>query len=93
MPPHNLEAEASVLGSLMLDRNAIVRVADFLRPEDFYLDHHAQVYRAALNLYDRSDPLDLLTLVLYCWTKLEPERLNSTMLLLEQHLNVSGLLA
>ena len=62
MPPHNLEAEASVLGSLMLDRNAIVRVADFLRPEDFYLDHHAQVYRAALNLYDRSDPLDLLTL-------------------------------
>ena len=62
MPPHNLEAEASVLGSLMLDRNAVVRVADFLRPEDFYLDHHAQVYRAALNLYDRSDPIDLLTL-------------------------------
>jgi len=62
VPPHNLEAEASVLGSLMLDRNAIVRVADFLRPEDFYLDHHAQVYRAALNLYDRSDPIDLLTL-------------------------------
>ena len=62
MPPHNLEAEASVLGSLMLDRNAIVRVADFLRPDDFYLDHHAQVYRAALNLYDRSDPIDLLTL-------------------------------
>jgi replicative DNA helicase len=62
VPPHNLEAEASVLGSLMLDRNAIVRIADFLRPEDFYLDHHAQVYRAALNLYDRADPLDLLTL-------------------------------
>ncbi|TME24550.1 MAG: intein-containing replicative DNA helicase, partial [Chloroflexi bacterium] len=62
VPPHNLEAEASVLGSLMLDRNAVVRVADFLRPEDFYLDHHAQVYRAALNLYDRADPIDLLTL-------------------------------
>jgi replicative DNA helicase len=62
VPPHNLEAEASVLGSLMLDRNAIARVADFLRPEDFYLDHHAQVYRAALNLYDRADPIDLLTL-------------------------------
>ncbi len=51
-----------MLGSLMLDRNAIVRVADFLRPEDFYLDHHGQVYRAALNLYDRADPIDLLTL-------------------------------
>ena len=62
VPPHNLEAEASVLGSLMLDRNAIVRIADFLRPEDFYLDHHAQVFRAALNLYDRADPIDLLTL-------------------------------
>jgi len=37
VPPQNLEAEASVLGSLMLDRGAIVRIADFLRPEDFYL--------------------------------------------------------
>ena len=46
----------------MLDRNAVVRVADFLRPEDFYLDNHAQVFRAALNLYDRADPIDLLTL-------------------------------
>ncbi len=62
VPPHNLEAESSVLGSLMLDRNAIVKIADLLRPEDFYLDHHAQVYRAALNLYDRSDPIDLLTM-------------------------------
>ncbi|HEY0492568.1 MAG TPA: replicative DNA helicase [Candidatus Dormibacteraeota bacterium] len=62
IPPQNLEAEASVLGSLMLDRNAIVRIADFLRPEDFYLDSHAQVFRAALNLYDRADPIDLLTL-------------------------------
>ena len=51
-----------MLGSLMLDRNAIVRIADFLRPEDFYLDGHAQVFRAALNLYDRADPIDLLTL-------------------------------
>ncbi len=62
VPPHNLEAEASVLGSLMLDRNAIVRIADFLRPDDFYLDQHGQVYRAAINLYDRSDPIDLLTM-------------------------------
>src|SRR6202030_2972564 len=62
VPPHNLEAEASVLVSLMLDRHAIVRGADVRRPEDFYLDHHAQVYRAALSLYDRADPIDLLTL-------------------------------
>jgi len=62
VPPHNLEAEASVLGSLMLDRNAIVRVADFLRPDDFYQPQHGQVYRAALNLYERSEPIDLLTM-------------------------------
>jgi len=60
--PHSLDAEASVLGSLMLDRNAIARVADFLRPDDFYRDAHAQIFRAALNLYDRSEPIDILTL-------------------------------
>ncbi len=62
VPPHSVPAEASVLGSLMLDRSAMARVADFLRPEDFYLDAHAQVFRAALNLYERADPIDLLTL-------------------------------
>ncbi len=62
IPPHRLPAEASVLGSLMLDRNAVARVADFLRPDDFYLDAHAQVFRAALNLYERSEPIDILTL-------------------------------
>jgi len=83
VPPHNLEAEASVLGSLMLDRNAIVRVADFLRPEDFYLDHHAQVYRAALNLYDRSDPLDLLTLAAELETMRVLERIGGQAFLAE----------
>jgi replicative DNA helicase len=62
VPPHSLAAEASVLGSLMLDRNAVARVADFLRPDDFYLDSHAQVFRAALNLYERTEPIDILTL-------------------------------
>ena len=83
MPPHNLEAEASVLGSLMLDRNAIVRVADFLRPEDFYLDHHAQVYRAALNLYDRADPIDLLTLASELEKMLVLERIGGQVFLAE----------
>jgi replicative DNA helicase len=83
VPPHNLEAEASVLGSLMLDRNAIVRVADFLRPEDFYLDHHAQVYRAALNLYDRTDPIDLLTLAAELETMRVLERIGGQAFLAE----------
>ena len=83
MPPHNLEAEASVLGSLMLDRNAIVRVADFLRPDDFYLDHHAQVFRAALNLYDRADPIDLLTLASELEKMLVLERIGGQVFLAE----------
>ena len=83
MPPHNLEAEASVLGSLMLDRNAIVRVADFLRPDDFYLDHHAQVFRAALNLYDRADPIDLLTLAAELEKMLVLERIGGQAFLAE----------
>jgi len=83
VPPHNLEAEASVLGSLMLDRNAIVRVADFLRPEDFYLDHHAQVFRAALNLYDRADPIDLLTLAAELEKMLVLERIGGQAFLAE----------
>jgi len=83
VPPHNLEAEASVLGSLMLDRNAIVRVADFLRPEDFYLDHHAQVYRAVLNLYDRADPIDLLTIAAELETMRALERIGGQAFLAE----------
>ena len=83
VPPHNLDAEASVLGSLMLDRNAIVRVADFLRPDDFYLDHHAQVYRAALNLYDRADPIDLLTLASELEKMLVLERIGGQVFLAE----------
>ncbi|HEY4844561.1 MAG TPA: replicative DNA helicase [Candidatus Dormibacteraeota bacterium] len=83
LPPQNLEAEASVLGSLMLDRNAIVRVADFLRPDDFYLDHHAQVFRAALNLYDRADPIDLLTLAAELEKMLVLERIGGQAFLAE----------
>jgi replicative DNA helicase len=83
VPPHNLEAEASVLGSLMLDRNAIVRVADFLRPDDFYLDQHAQVYRAALNLYDRTEPIDLLTLAAELEKMLVLERIGGQVFLAE----------
>ena len=61
LPPHNLEAEESVLGSLLLDRDAIIRVAASLKPEDFYRGAHAAVYRAVLDLYNRREPADLLT--------------------------------
>ncbi|HLD34812.1 MAG TPA: DnaB-like helicase N-terminal domain-containing protein, partial [Patescibacteria group bacterium] len=46
MPPQNVEAEMSALGSLMLDRDAIFKVADFLKPLDFYKSAHREIYEA-----------------------------------------------
>jgi replicative DNA helicase len=61
LPPHNQEAEEAVLGSLMIDPEAILRVASFLSPEHFYIVKHAWIYEAMLRLQDRRDPIDLLT--------------------------------
>ena len=61
LPPHNLDAERSVLGALLLEENAVVEVAEFLLPEDFYYDKHARIYEAMLNLYEKREPIDLVT--------------------------------
>ena len=62
LPPHNVEAEQSVLGSLLIDRDAIIRVAAFLRPEDFYAVANGLIYRAILDLYNKREPTDFVTL-------------------------------
>ncbi len=62
VPPHNIEAEQSVLGSLMLDKDAIIKVADFVRPGDFYKGDHNLIYEAMLELYEGRDPIDVLSL-------------------------------
>ena len=61
LPPQNLEAEQSVLGSLMLDRDAIIKIADTLSAEDFYDEKHAVIYRAVLRLFDERSSIDILT--------------------------------
>ncbi len=61
LPPQNIEAEKSLLGSLMLDKNAIVKVVDFLEPRDFYKDAHQEIYVAAQELFERGEPIDLLS--------------------------------
>ncbi len=61
MPPHNLEAERAVLGALLIDSDAIIKVADFLGPADFYKDAHKKIYTAMLELYGNHDPLDVLS--------------------------------
>lgn len=62
LPPQNIEAEQSVLGSLLIDRDAIVRISDFLKAEDFYRESHGQIFAAILNLYERREPSDFITL-------------------------------
>jgi replicative DNA helicase len=61
LPPHSLEAEQSVLGAVLIDRETIIEIAEFLRPEDFYRQAHGSVYRAMLELFERREPVDLVT--------------------------------
>src|SRR3981081_1810275 len=62
IPPHDLDAETSVLGAILLDQAAITRVLDFLHPEDFYRENNGHVYRAAQNLFREGEPIDNVTL-------------------------------
>ncbi|MBU1136911.1 replicative DNA helicase [Patescibacteria group bacterium] len=62
LPPQNIEAEQSVLGSLMLDKEAIIKIVDFLKPEDFYRGIHTDIYQVMLELYEKNEPIDLLSL-------------------------------
>lgn len=62
VPPHSLEAERSTIGSLLVDKDAVVKISDFLKAEDFYHDAHKMVYRAIIDLYDKRSPVDLVTL-------------------------------
>ncbi|MEK7542982.1 MAG: replicative DNA helicase [Patescibacteria group bacterium] len=61
IPPQDLDAEVSVLGSLMLDRNAIIKTADILLPNDFYHPTHQKIYEVILELFEKNKPIDLLT--------------------------------
>lgn len=60
-PPHSIEAEISVLGALLLDKDAIVSVAEFLLHSHFYDARHGMVYEAILELYEERSPVDVLT--------------------------------
>lgn len=62
IPPQNLEAEQAVLGALLIDQNAMIKVADTLVVDDFYADKHGTIYDAMLGLYNKREPIDLLSL-------------------------------
>lgn len=62
VPPQNLEAEASILGALLIDKEAIIKVADVLRSDDFYKDGHGLIYQAILDLFEKHEPIDILSM-------------------------------
>lgn len=62
LPPQSIESEESTLGSLIIDNDAIVKVADILFPEDFYRPQHRIIYEAILDLYHKNAPIDVLSL-------------------------------
>lgn len=62
IPPHNAEAESSLLGAILIDTDAIVRVADIVNVEDFYDERHQRIYEAIKKLYEKHSPIDVLTL-------------------------------
>ncbi len=61
-PPQNIDAEASLLGAILIDGDAIVKIADALSAEDFYDPRHRRIYEAAFYLYEKRSPIDVLTL-------------------------------
>lgn len=62
IPPQNLEAETSLLGSLLIDKDAMIRIADKVSPEDFYSDSNKIIFDVMTELYERHDPIDVLAL-------------------------------
>ncbi len=62
LPPQNIEAEQSLLGSLLIDKEAIIKVAEILSPADFYRSEtHGKIYEAILELFEKREPVDLVT--------------------------------
>lgn len=62
LPPQNLEAEQSVLGSLLIDKEAITKIADIITADDFYKDIHGIIYEAMVDLYQNREPIDVVSL-------------------------------
>ncbi|MDE0213415.1 MAG: replicative DNA helicase, partial [Deltaproteobacteria bacterium] len=62
LPPQNLEAEASILGGVLLDNEAINNVIELVNPDDLYRESHRKIFRAMVALWDRNEPVDLITL-------------------------------
>ena len=63
VPPQNIEAEQSVIGAMLIDKNAVSLVTEKLMPEDFYRQAHQVIYSAILTLHSKNEPIDMITLI------------------------------
>ena len=61
VPPHDIEAEQAVIGSMLTDKDAVVSAIEVLKEDDFYRDDNRAIYSAILNLYNRAEPIDIIT--------------------------------
>jgi len=61
LPPQDIEAERSVLGALMLDKNAIIKIADLIIAEDFYQPSHSKIFNSIYELFNKNEPIDILS--------------------------------
>ena len=61
VPPHDLEAEQAIIGSMLTDRDAVISAIEILKEEDFYREDNKAIYTAILNLYNRAEPIDIIT--------------------------------
>ena len=62
VPPHSLEAEQSVLGAMLLDKDAIIKATELITSEDFYKEAHKEIFESMIDLYTKDEPVDLITL-------------------------------
>ena len=63
MPPQAVELEEAVLGALMLEKDALTNVIDILKPQSFYKDSNSRIFHAIEQLFTRSEPVDILTVL------------------------------
>src|SRR4028119_15022 len=69
LPPQNVDAEESILGGILVDPEAIGRVAELLRPEAFYINAHKEIYKATLVLHNQGKPTDLMSVTTWLYDR------------------------
>ena len=61
IPPHDIDAEQAILGSMLTDQDAVIDAMEVLKPEDFYREDNKYIYQSIINLYNRGEPIDIIT--------------------------------